>query len=466
MNVDLLIGMALGAVALALAGWGASAALSAYLADRFAGATPPLMAWRIFNARQLETLLRETLPDSWPSLLTRRQTTALAGRIRQRHRAGIVQFETVEQIDEVARFLEQSELAAELPASTPVAAALANADVEHRILRARGSASYHPFTPPAGPVRFPAEHEAVRSVLLAWPTQYPVRWRPHAELAREIAARAEAHIVAPNAAWVRAISLFLQAAGARLDNIRYICAPNDDVWIRDYGPTLVQSAAGPVFIANPYVPNGLGFHKRDHELPVEIARIYGLPVHRLPLIIEGGNLISDGAGRVFLTDSVFSHNPDCDMRTLSDIMRRWFGAIDLTVLPALPQDVTGHADIALKLAGDGGAWVTQAPPGHPWRETLDEIAAIVAKTPTPRGDRYRVVRMPIAANPSGTSEYCYCNSLTVNGAILYPSYAANSDQGAAAMFQALAPNAALHGIDFRRFEVGGLHCQTKEVPAL
>jgi agmatine deiminase len=322
----------------------------------------------------------------------------------------------------VARFLEESELTAELPANAPVRAALASADVERAVLRAQGSASYHPFAPPSGPVRFPAEHEAIRSVLLAWPTQYPVRWRQHAELAREIASRAETHIVAPNAAWARAISLFLRTAGARLDSIRYICAPNDDVWIRDYGPTLVQSAAGPVFIANPYVPNGLGFHKRDHELPVEIARVYGLPVHRLPLIIEGGNLLSDGAGRIFLTDSVFAHNPDCDARALSEIMRRWFGATELTVLPALPQDVTGHVDIALKLAGNGGAWVTQAPSGHPWRETLDEIAAIAAKTRTPRGDYYQVVRMPIAPSSSGTSEYCYCNSLTVNGAILYPSY--------------------------------------------
>lgn len=460
-----LIGAAVGVATAVAVVMAARWLLAASIAQRFNGEAAPLVAWRLLSGRQLDMLMRETLPGAWSSLITRPCAQALSERIRKRHRARVRDFEGTQELEQVAHFLEETGLAAKLAPHGSIHDELRAVNVHPRVLRAQGAADYHPFDPPLGAVRFPAEHEPIRSVLLAWPTQYPVRWPLHAQLARDIAQRAEAHIVVPNLVWAQAVELFLRAGGADLANCRFISAPNDDVWIRDFGPTLVQSAAGPVFIANPYVPNGLGFHKRDHELPVEIARCYGRPVHRLPLIVEGGNLLSDGAGRVFMTDSVFAHNPDCDARALREIMRRWFGALELTILPALPQDVSGHVDIALKLADRSNAWVTQAPPGHPWRDTLDEMAAIVRRTPAPGGGTYRVVRMPMAP-ARGVSEYCYCNSLTLNDAILYPSYAPDSDRLASAAFAELAPASALHAVDFRDFAVGALHCQTKEVPAL
>lgn len=432
---------------------------------RLSGPRAPLMAWRILSGRQLAMMLQEISPSVLlqPSL---KEAETMASAIRLHHSKTALAFEQIEQIELVTDFLDGNGLLERLGTTTQVEQKLVDAPIGKLIMPPADHAIYHPFSPPIGPIRLPAEYGPISTVLLSWPTQYPSRWSAHADLAAKISMHSGVTIVVPNAAWARAAYLYLQWAGANSKSLRFICAPSDDIWIRDYGPTLVHTAEGPAFIANPYVPNGLGFHKRDHELPVEIARHFGLPVHRLPLVIEGGNFLSDGAGHLFLTDSVFQHNPDVSFNDLAGIMARWFGAQQITVLPSLPGELTGHVDIALKLCGPRSAWVTATSPGHPWREVLDEIARRMAKTRSVCGSLYEVRRMPMAPAPEGMTERCYCNSLTVNGAILYPSYNPAADAAAEDSFRALDPDVRLAGVDFRDFHVGALHCQTKEVPAL
>ena len=41
-------------------------------------------------------------------------------------------------------------------------------------------------------------------------------------------------------------------------------------------------------------------------------------------------------------------------------MLRWFGITQIIILPTLPGDITGHADIIVKVAEPGVLLVTQA----------------------------------------------------------------------------------------------------------
>lgn len=420
------------------------------LIRRLTGKDAPLLAWRIMSERQLDMLLRESL-QTMPITPSRSDVRKAVSVLREMRAPHIRNFEAMDAIDEISAFMVDHGLPHFRPEQ------IASANPKNHILTSDRPGEYHPFTPPRGPIRFPAEFEPVSAVLLTWPTQYPIRWVRHAALAAGISKVAEAHIVVPNASWAAATMAFLVDADANFTNIRFICAPSDDLWIRDYGPTMVFAGTGPVFIANPYVPNGLGFHRRDNELPVEIARVYGLPVHRLPIVMEGGNLLSDGAGGVFMCSSVFDHNADLDQPELRRIMKAYFGAERLTLLPPMPLENTGHVDIALKFASLTTAWVTQVPGNHPWHETLERVATIVETT-------HRVERMSIAPLKGGISERCPANALTVNDTIFYPGYDRDADRAAAKSFRALSPDKALVSVDYCDFGVGGLHCQTKEIP--
>jgi agmatine deiminase len=422
------------------------------VARQFTGEPPPLLAWRILSVRQLDGLLRETMGD-WLLFLSRSDIAKIQVQARKQHAAVIRNFEGMESIPVVSAFMAEHDL----PFSDHDA--LASQNPVRLNFGGDRPAEYFPFAAPIGPIRMPAEFEPVRSVLLTWPSQYPSRWQAHADLVAKLSKAAEAHVVIQNSTWAAAALLQMRHSGAQLDKVKFIYAPSDDIWIRDYGPTLVSTGCGPAFIANPYVPNGLGFHKRDHDLPVEIARSYGIPVYRVPLVIEGGNLISDGSGRLFTSRSIFQHNVDFTEAEIRDILKAYYGAQDTTFLPEMPQELTGHIDFVLKLASPTAAWVTQSERRHPWYEWLERIADIMAKT-------HQVVRLPMAPARGETTEYCPANALTVNGTILFPSYDAVTDQLATRQFNELATGYNFDSVDYRPFTVGALHCQTKEIPLI
>lgn len=457
----------------------------------FTGPNSALMAWRILSARQFELLINETMP-ALKGLVRRRDAADIVARIRAAHHAKILDFEAVDSLAAVADYMRRNGLADVLganrdpmdagePGRTASHAGDSAADRDPPARYARDAAllqpvdptrllgevgqpaRYFPLIPPDAPVRLPAEFEPMRAVLVTWPVAYPSRWQAHAVLVAAISRHAEAHVLAPNEAWAAAAQPFLDAAGADWARTRFVMAPTDDIWIRDYGPSLVTTARGPALIANPYIPNGLGYHKRDHDAPVAIARAYGVPVHRLPLVIEGGNLISDGQGHLMLTDSVFGHNPEYDRDGVATIMQRFFGVERMTFLPALPGEMTGHIDIAVKLAGNDSLWVSQAPAKHPWHDTLEAMADILKSTPSATGAPYRVERLPLAPNEGEPSEKAYANSLTVNGALLVPSYDPETDRKAEAALVQLAPGKVIEWVDYRAFNIGALHCQTKEI---
>ncbi len=419
---------------------------------QFTAKSPPLMAWRLLSVRQLDGLLREAMA-SFAGLLSRRDVARIQSKLRKHHINLIRNYEAMDAIEDVSAFMAEHDL----PFSCHDALA-----AERPVCIDAGKdrpAEYFPFSPPPGPIRMPAEFEPIRSVLLTWPTQYPSRWQAHAALAAKISKAADVHIVVQNAGWAAAALAYIRRNGAKAERIGFIYAPSDDLWIRDYGPTLVSTANGPTFIANPYVPNGLGFHKRDHDLPVEIARAYGVPVHRIPLIVEGGNLISDGQGRLFMARSIFQHNVDFSEAEIRGILKAYYGADEVIFLPDMPAELTGHADFVVKLASPTAAWVTKSERGHPWHDALEDAARIMANT-------HRVVRLPMAPAKAQATEYCPANALTVNGHILFPSYDAETDGLASERFRDLLPHVTLDSVDYRPFTVGALHCQTKEVPAL
>jgi len=418
------------------------------------------MAYHLMNGAQINSLFGEIAPGL-ARLLDRRRANDIAIAARAAHSwqtfsvTGLTDAATLARSPEIQQLFAKS--------SAEILAAIETAPLAAHQLSASGPARYYPLAPPAEP-RLPAEHQPVRGALVHWPSGYLDRWPHHAQLVKAIAAGGEAHIVVRDALWARLTLAYLTTIGVPIPNLRFILAPTDDYWVRDSGPTIVATAAGAAAVVNAYLPNGLGYHKRDSEAAIEIARLYDVPAHRIPLIIEGGNLVPDGEGGLFMCDSVFERNPDVDELALRDIVGRWFGVDRLIMLPSLPGDITGHADIIVKVAEPGVLIVTQAPDGHRWSKALETAVERIASSRTATGDAWVIHRMPM---PGGRhSEWTYVNALTVNDVIIAPSYNPESDRRASEVFAAACPGRRLHWVDFRAVQVGAVHCQTKELPAL
>ncbi len=328
-----------------------------------------------------------------------------------------------------------------------------------------GPATHHGSRPPAGG-RLPGEQEPLDGVLLSWPINYPTRWSHHARFASHIAgAGAQPVVLVPSIAWLRIVRAYLAAAAPSV-NARFLPIATDDVWIRDFGPHFVKSREDAFsIVATPYAPSEHNFQKHDNASQVDIARAFGLPFHFLPLIIEGGNIVTDGAGSMVMFDSVFQHNPERTIADIEQIVRDWFGIERLILFPALEGEVTGHSDMAVKFVDAGTVLVADVVAGHPWKANFDRIAARLAVTPSIGGAPYRVVRVPAARTPKGRGHFwSYVNSLTVNKTAILPLFNPREDERAIEIYRSVGFEHVV-GIDFRDFPLGSVHCQSKEIPA-
>lgn len=329
-------------------------------------------------------------------------------------------------------------------------------------------ADYAPSQAPEGPVRYPAEFEPVGAVLLAWPIYYAGKWSVHTRLADEIAKECRAVVLVPDEWWQAAVSLYLTVATPEAELPQFVHARLDDVWMRDFGPTTVLHGSDqrPAMIANPYAQEFVSYMKFDAEAAAELGRALDVPVFRLPLLVEGGNLSTDGMGTLLMADSVLEANPDVDERRLRQIAARYFGCDRVILVPRQPRDVVGHIDTMARLTDPGTALVPRVHASHPGHQALERTADILKTTSSAKGEPYRVLRLPEpwGGDPVASKDWSYANSLFVNGRVLVPIYQCRQDEEALEVYRTACPDRKIVGVDYTAYQIGGLHCQTKDIP--
>ncbi len=372
----------------------------------------------------------------------------------------------------IATYLEKTGLLTEMNLGREAALeALRSIDPSiHHLVPAMDYCQYYPSFPEStalAQLRLPAEFEPQGAVVLAWPIYYPFRWDEHTQFTTAIASVAEAHILVPDVYWQKAVELYLRAKNVSTDHIRFIHARVEDVWTRDYMPaTVLDRNQRPYLIANPYIQSGPPFNKGEQEAPMELGKSYGVPLIRLPVVIEGGNIISDGQGTIMLFDSVFKMNQDITPEKLKAVFARYFGARRVILFPALKGEFTGHIDMVVKFVDCDRLMVASSDPSYKWHGDFEAIAKRLSETPSSNGRPYEVIRVPMAISNNASPDFwSYVNSLTVNGKVIIPMYGVSRDQAAIALYKRAMPNYEVIGIDFRDFPLGSVHCQSKEIPA-
>ncbi len=333
-------------------------------------------------------------------------------------------------------------------------------DVEHQ------GVTYFPSGPPPFPVSLPPEYGMLDAVIIVWPWHYPVRWAAQAKMIKAIVdAKARALVLMPDGYDRTPLLQFLNESGANTRGVDILTNPADDVWVRDYGPTIVMTPQGPAIIANPYAPGEHPYRKGDNAASFAIGAALKLPVYRLPLLIEGGNMVSDGHGLMVVTDAVLDRNPELGRNELSAIMRRYFGCDRMLLIESLPAEVTGHADMSLRFLSARHAVVASAPPGHRWATAFDRLAALLGDVRSFDGQPFKIDRLPIAVSRTDKNAFwSYVNCVQVNGTTIVPTFGQPTDEGALDFYRSLGLGPVV-GVDFSDFLVGSVHCQTKEVPS-
>lgn len=284
---------------------------------------------------------------------------------------------------------------------------------------------------------------------------------------------------------------YLEDRGVDLsENVEFIDAEYNTVWVRDYGgnPVYIRGVDSLAFVD--WIYNRP--RPKDDLVPFAVAEHMGVPIHStseapFDLVNTGGNFMSDGAGRGFSSELVLMENgPQSDFglsnhdeNAVNDIMDLYMGINEYVKMPVLPYDEIHHIDMHMKLVDESTLVVGEYPEGVADGPQIEaNLQYVIDQFKQETGREYKVVRIPMPPDQFGrfpghpfsdTSGYyrTYANAMFVNQTILVPTYQEKYDTTALRIWQETLPGYKVIGIDCNDIipASGALHCITKEIGA-
>jgi agmatine deiminase len=329
--------------------------------------------------------------------------------------------------------------------------------------------------------RMPAEWEPHAATWLAWPhekSDWPGKFAPipwiYAEIVRHLSRFERVRILIEHADAERAIVSILKKSHANLAAVDFYVHPTDRSWIRDYGPIFVKNPAGEI-AATHWRFNGwakYSNYRNDTRAPQTIAR--KLKRQRLVpnLVLEGGSIEVNGAGRMLTTEEcllsdVQARNPGTTRAQLEQAFSTYFGIKETIWLGRgiIGDDTHGHIDDLARFTSPDTVVTVVEPdksdPNHlPLKENLARLRAHgslkVVPLPMPAPVVFAGQRLPAS----------YANFYIANGLVLVPVFADRNDLTALSTLARLFPDREVIGIPSRDLVLGlgTLHCMTQQEP--
>lgn len=313
-----------------------------------------------------------------------------------------------------------------------------------------------PHPPPAlAPLGLAGEWEPAERLLVSWADQTDDLAPFFAEVIAAAVNEVEVTVVVSET--VDASPLYAQVArlGVDLSRLRVEPAPLDTMWIRDYGPLVVRTETGRKIMDFAYSAERPG----DDRLPGVVAERWGLPLKALPIDLEGGHIQADGMGRCIVTESLFTALGDLSAIAEADIWRD-LGCTEISTVPGLNGEATGHLDMFAYVTGPGSVIVGKYAPG----EDDDNAIVLDEAALTLEDAGFQVRRIPMPGNSTREIFRTYTNALALNDVVLVPVYGDDSkfESEALAVFRDAFPERRVIAIasdEIIRL-AGAVHCVT------
>jgi agmatine deiminase len=322
-------------------------------------------------------------------------------------------------------------------------------------------------------MRFPAEWEPHERTLMAWPCRRDL-WGSALEQAREeyaAVARAIAEfepvtMIAANAEDT------LMARGACAAGVEVTELPLDDSWLRDCGPIYVYREDGRR-VAGHFAFNAWGEKyspwDRDAAVGGLIARQLGDEVIRVPLVLEGGSIHTDGAGTLLTTEQCLlnpNRNPSLSRGQIERALADRLGVERIVWLGqglVEDRDTDGHVDLIAAFVRPGAALLQVVEPDNPNYTRCEENRERL------RAAGIEIIDLPFLPYAEVAEErvaMSYMNFYLCNGAAIAPVCGAATDADALAVIAAAYPDREVIPVPGKvlAYGGGGPHCITQQVP--
>ncbi|MCX5215142.1 agmatine deiminase family protein [Kitasatospora sp. NBC_00240] len=346
-------------------------------------------------------------------------------------------------------------------------------------------------SPSGATLRMPAEDDRHLRTFMAWPALSSV-WQDQLPAVRRDIAKVAYEIS-------RYEPVVLLARPSQAADARYACGRggyhgievleiwNDDLWIRDFGPTFVVApgaVAGVDTNFNGWGKSGTPYYQpyaNDAAAAATLLEQYGVERIRAPFTGEGGALETDGQGTLLVTESSLvngNRNPGMSRDQVEQGLKSALGIDRLIWIPGLAgADITdAHVDYLARFTAPGQVILDRPAPGADpkWVAVYEQAKEILRTATDARGRRLTVTELP-CPDPRKIrgkgKEFLagYTNFYVANGAVFVPQFGDGYADGVAyAILQAAYPGRDIVQLDIDGIASGGggIHCATQSQPAV
>jgi agmatine/peptidylarginine deiminase len=329
---------------------------------------------------------------------------------------------------------------------------------EERALYSIFDRDFEPTDPPVGPVRAIAEFEPMEGVIV----NYTHRAIPY-ELVREIAEDLiVVTIVASQTEKNQAISNY-QANSVDMDNCRWLIAPTDSQWTRDYSPWFIFDGNNEPGIVN------FNYNRprpNDNDIPVAFGEFDTISVYGMDVEQTGGNFMCDGLGVGVSTDLVYEENTNYTAEQIAEIHDNYLGLHTYHLRPDPLDDYIKHIDCWGKFLNVDKVLIGQVPESDYRYEEYEAAAEFFENQTSSWGTPYKVYRVFTPGGYNHTNPYT--NSLIINNKVIIPIAGDTHDAAALAVYEEAMPGYEVIGMMEDPYNgwlnTDALHCRTHEIP--
>ena len=349
--------------------------------------------------------------------------------------------------------------------------------------------------PPTAPVRAIAEWEPASGTLIPWPLGIP------SSLVVELAKDDSLYVLVRNASQEDQARYSFSSWSVNLDNCRFIHAPTNSHWTRDWGPHSVFDGSGqwgitdPWFDGYPWVPpsppppslpasppthrhganhadlspvadryggsaGALLRYADDDAVNAALAAEFGCELFMMPAFCTGGNFMTDGHGRAFSTEQMYRENePYMDELAFRALAHTYLGINDYVFLGGTENSGIQHIDCWAKLLDEETILVKRPPVWHEEYNRIEANVGILEGLTTSYGRAYNIVRIDTPPY-DGYNVAAYTNSLILNRKVLVPLFGIAGDQVALQTYQDAMPGYEVLGFSGAWYHYDALHCRT------
>jgi agmatine/peptidylarginine deiminase len=265
----------------------------------------------------------------------------------------------------------------------------------------------------------------------------------------------------------------LQRLGLISGRIRFIRAPVDSPWTRDYGPIVVRCGRNPPLMIDAVYDADV--RPNDNHVPSVLSSVCACRLESTGLRVEGGNLLTNGDGLAITSERLIEQNTESGftLRETLDRLQVTYGLDRVISLLPLEGETTGHVDMFATFTSINTVVVGSYDPAQDPvnADYLDRNADALVGLPTSAGP-LQVVRVPMPQRAdSGDTFPTWTNVVYANRTLLMPVYPGldpEAETTATQIFERLLPGWKIVPVDCSGvIESGGaLHCLALNLPSL